>query len=134
MKKVIIISLIAFFMISSCNQSEKVDLSDPLNAAREFIDASLKGNYTKAKKYILSDSTNIMYFDRISSFYKTLNDDEKAGYKNANIIINPTETLSDSVTIINYSNTYKNKPSKLKMIRVNNSWFVDFKFSFHDKQ
>jgi hypothetical protein len=55
---------------------------------------------------------------------------EKEGYKNANIIINSTENVSDSVTIINYSNTYKKEPSKIKLVKKNNEWLVDFKYTF----
>ena len=39
---------------------------------------------------------------------------EKEGYRDANILIDSTQKISDSVTIITYSNTYKNKPGKIK--------------------
>ena len=55
---------------------------------------------------------------------------EKEGYRDANILIDSTQKISDSVTIITYSNTYKNQPSKLKMVKKNNEWLVDFKYSF----
>ena len=115
----------------SCDQSPKTKKnSDPLEAGREFIDASLKGDYEYAKKYLLADSTNIMYFERLQDFYKTKNKEEKEGYKNANIIINSAENTSDSVMIINYSNTFKNQASKIKMVKQNNEWMVDFKYTF----
>ena len=47
------------------------------------------------------------------------------------LLIDSTQQLSDSVTIITYSNTYKNKPSKLKMVKKNNEWLVDFKYTFN---
>ena len=56
--------------------------------------------------------------------------DEKEGYRDANILIDSTQKISDSVTIITYSNTYKNRPEKLKMVKKNNEWLVDFKYSF----
>lgn len=126
-------ALITALLIAGCSQSnhEKKN-SDPLEAGREFIDASLKGNYDYAKQYILPDSINLMYFDRAAEFYKNMNENEKKGYKNADIIIAPAgiEKVSDSVSIINYSNTFKNKPEKLKLVKKNNQWLVDFKYTF----
>lgn len=105
---------------------------DPLTAGRDFIDASLKGDYSEARKYILADSLNLMYFERVSDFYKKMKPAEKEGYKNANILIGSegVENVSDSVTIINYSNTYKNQPSKIKVVKVNGEWMIDFKYTF----
>ena len=130
MHKFLLIPLFLLFFIS-CDQSVKTKKnSDPLEAGREFIDASLTGDYDYAKKYLLADSTNLMYFERFVEFDKKKPATEKEGYKNANIIINSTENISDSVTIINYSNTYKKEPSKIKLVKKNNEWLVDFKYTF----
>ena len=132
MYKIFLIAFISLFFIA-CNQSAKtVKNSDPLDAGREFINASLTGDYDYAKKYLLSDSTNQMYFERFVEFDEKKPAADKDGYKNANIIINSTENISDSVTIINYSNTYKKEPAKLKLIKKSNSWWVDFKYTFLD--
>ncbi len=130
MQKLFFITL-AFLLFTSCNQSAKTKKNtDPLEAGREFIDASLKGDYEYAKKYLLPDSTNMMYFERLQDFNKTKKKEEKEGYKSANIIINSAENVSDSIMIINYSNTFKNKASKIKMVKKNNEWLVDFKYTF----
>ena len=134
MQKLILLSIIALLLVS-CNQSAKTfNNKDPLEAGREFIDASLKGDYDYARKYILEDSMNVMYFDRYKDFNRNNNDKEKEGYKSANIIINSADNISDSVMVINYSNTFKNKPSKIKMVRKNNQWWVDFKYTFEGAQ
>ncbi len=131
MYKIILTSFISLLFFVACNQSAKTKKnSDPLEAGREFIDASLTGDYDYAKKYLLADSTNLMYFERFVEFDKKKPATEKEGYKNANIIINSTENVSDSVTIINYSNTYKKEPSKIKLVKKNNEWLVDFKYTF----
>ncbi len=129
----IILGALIFLFFSACNQSVKtVKNSDPLEAGREFINASLTGDYDYAKKYLLTDSTNLMYFDRFVDFDNKKPATDKEGYKNSNIIINSTENVSDSVTIINYSNTYKKEPSRIKLIKKNNGWLVDFKYTFLD--
>ncbi len=121
------------FFLSACNQEVKtIQNSDPLLAGREFINASLTGDFDYAKKYLLADSTNLMYFERFVEFDNKKPAADKEGYKNSNIIINATEKVSDSVTIINYSNTYKKEPSKIKLIRIDNKWLVDFKYTFSD--
>ncbi len=131
MYKIILTSFISLLFFVACDQSVKTKKNtDPLEAGREFIDASLTGDYDYAKKYLLADSINLMYFERFVEFDKKKPATEKEGYKNANIIINSTENVSDSVTIINYSNTYKKEPSKIKLVKKNNEWLVDFKYTF----
>jgi hypothetical protein len=131
MNKLIIIAFILIAVITSCNHSAEVSKKDPLESGRGFIESSLKGDYDEAQKYVLQDSTNMEYFNGMKDFIGKRSNDEKEGYKNANIIIDSTQQLSDSVTIITYSNTYKNKPSKLKMVKKNNEWLVDFKYTFN---
>ncbi len=115
---------------TACNNSPEVKKTDPLESGRGFIEASLKGDYNEAKKYLLQDSTNIEYFNGLKDFNSKRSKEEKEGYSDANILIDSTEKISDSITIISYSNTYKKKPSKLKMVRKNNEWLVDFKYTF----
>nr|MBA2563789.1 DUF4878 domain-containing protein [Chitinophagaceae bacterium] len=96
----------------------------------EFIDASLKGNYKHAKKYLLSDSMNMEYFNEMVNFNNKLGASDKEGYKSANIIIDSIQNISDTITVINYSNTYKKTAEKLKLVQVNKEWLVDFKYTF----
>jgi len=52
-------------------------------------------------------------------------------YRNADIIINEISTVSDSVSIVNYSTSFlRNKSNKLKMVKVNGQWLVDLKYTF----
>ena len=122
--------LTAMISFAACNNSPEIRKTDPLESGRGFIEASLKGDYDEAKKYLLQDSTNIEYFNGLKDFNSKRSKEEKEGYKDANILIDSTQKISDSVTIISYSNTYKKKPSKLKMVRQNNEWLVDFKYTF----
>ncbi|HEY5408014.1 MAG TPA: hypothetical protein VIJ92_13050 [Ginsengibacter sp.] len=131
MNKIIIGTLGIIITITACNHSPEISKKDPLESGRGFIESSLKGDYDEAKNYLLQDSTNMQYFEGLEDFNSNRSDIEKEGYKNANIIIDSTQQLSDSVTIITYSNTYKNIPSKLKMVKKNNEWLVDFKYTFN---
>ena len=136
MKKIIRRKIFPFIAVTllftACNDTAEVNKTDPLESGRGLIEASLKGNYVEAKKYILQDSTNLQYFEGMKDFNSKMNSEAREGYREANIIIDSTHQVSDSVTIISYSNTYKNIPSKLKMVKRDNGWLVDFKFSFND--
>lgn len=122
--------LLVIFAIAGCSQPAEVKKTDPLESGRGFIESSLKGDYANARKYILEDSTNIEYFNGLKDFNSKKSNDEKDGYRDSNILIDSIQKVSDSVTIITYSNTYKNKPSKLKMVKKNKEWLVDFKYTF----
>lgn len=124
-------SVVFVFIMTACKQSAEVSKRDPLESGRGFIESTLKGDYDEAEKYLFKDSTNMEYFNGLKDFNSKRSNEEKDGYKEANILIDSTQQVSDSIAIITYSNTYKNRPSKLKMIKKNNEWLVDFKYTFN---
>ena len=85
-----------------------------------------------AKNYLLEDSTNLEYFEGLKNFNSKMSREDRHGYADANIIIDSSITPSDSVDFIYYTNTFKNKPSKIKMVKKNKDWLVDFKYTFRD--
>lgn len=132
MKRHLIILSIATLIATSCSDNENVDRSDPLISGRGFIEASLKGDYKVAEKYLLKDSTNMEYFQGLKNFNMKLDAETRQNYRNANIIIDSSIAKSDSVDIIYYSNSFKNMPSKIKLVKQNKDWLVDFKYTFTD--
>jgi hypothetical protein len=132
MKRLKTCLLLIVTAITACQHSSEINKKDPLESGRGFIESSLKGDYAEAQKYLLQDSTNMQYLNGLKEFNSKRSDEEREGYKNANILIDSTQQLSDSVTIIIYSNTYKNQPSKIKLVKKNNEWLVDFKYTFTD--
>ncbi|MEO7961920.1 MAG: hypothetical protein ABIR19_10255 [Ginsengibacter sp.] len=124
-----VVSIMLLF-VYGCNTSPEIKKTDPLESGRGFIEASLKGNYDDAEKYLLRDSTNIDYFEGMKEFNSKQSDKEKQSYRDANIIIDSIEKINDSASVINYYNTYKMKPSRLKMVKRNSEWLVDFKYTF----
>jgi len=132
MKNVLILLAVVTIIVSACNNSGTVDKSDPLISGRGFIEASLKGDYIKAADYLQKDSTNMEYFEGLKHFNSKMSREDRHGYSEANIIIDSSISKSDSVDIIYYTNTYRNQPTKLKMVKHNNEWLVDFKYTFGD--
>jgi hypothetical protein len=72
------------------------------------------------------------YFQGLKDFNSKLDAETRRGYSDANIIVDSSISKSDSVDIIYYTNSFKNKPSKIKLVEKNNEWLVDFKYTFTD--
>ena len=52
-------------------------------------------------------------------------------YKEADIIVNEIKQTNDSVTLVNFSNTFKKATkNEVKVVRVNGKWKVDLKHTF----
>jgi hypothetical protein len=138
MKKLIQLTPLLILFLASCNDSTKEDDIKPENgmdAAGKFIRAALDGDYRKAKTLLVNDSTNqqIIYLYEWSYNNRMTPEDKKA-YKKASIrFLKETHKLNDSVTIIHYSNSYKDKADSLKVIKANGQWLIDLNFTFQPK-
>jgi hypothetical protein len=138
MKKLTKLMPLLILLLSACKDSTKEDEIKPANgmeAASKFLRAALDGDYKKARTYLVSDSTNNQMIDIYEKDYNNnLPPEDKKAYKSASIrFLKETHELNDSTTIIHYSNSYKNKPDSLKIIRINGQWFVDLNFTFQPK-
>jgi hypothetical protein len=115
----------------SCNQPEGFkEAEDPLDAGREFVRAVLDGNYEKAVLYIDDNQEDKDLFERYKQYMNNQPKKEKLQLKSSSIIINKVENLSDTVSIVNFSNSYSMKPTELKIVQKNKKWLVDFSFTF----
>lgn len=114
----------------ACTQNRQRP-DDALETAREFIRSSLDGDYKWANELMLKDSVNMIELGIIEKKYKSeMNAGDKEGYKKSSIIVHSVENASDSVVIVNYSNTYKNKQLPLKIIKKDGKWQVDLNYTF----
>ncbi len=133
MKKILILSSFLFFYAASCkNEDQKEAVSEnDVDAARNFIQAALVGDYDKAKKFMLQDSINLDRMNMIQG--AKLLPEEKKGLASASINIHNVERRNDSTTIIIYSNSYKKNWDTLRTLRTQGQWLVDFNYLFeHD--
>jgi len=127
-----------FFFAAACNnQDKKAEESkseNDIDAARNFIRAALDGKFNEAKTFLLSDSSNIQYFDANERNYQRINQDEKRSYREATINIHNVTPVNDSMTIVIYSNSFKNDHDTLRVLKKKNQWLVDLKYLFeHDR-
>ncbi|MDP9230257.1 MAG: hypothetical protein M3O67_06265 [Bacteroidota bacterium] len=135
--KIISVSLLLLFFTACNNEDQKTSTQkseNDIDAARNFIESALKGDYTKARTFIVSDSINLQYIDAFERNYKErMNPDDKRGYREASINIHAVRPLNDSTTIVSYSNSFKKVDDSLMVVRIHNQWLVDLKYSFYQK-
>ncbi|HEY2721195.1 MAG TPA: hypothetical protein VGI82_05700 [Chitinophagaceae bacterium] len=134
MKTIAIVSIFTSLLLFACNQSDKnanEGKSDSdLDAARNFLDAALKGDFKTAVTYMLQDSANLSYLSMSERIYKGARSGEKDSLRTASLRFYETKQVNDSTTITLFSNSYKNKKNNLKLIRKNGQWLVDLKYLF----
>ena len=121
------------FFTGACNNTEKINQSEnDIDAARNFIRASLDGKFDEARKYLLSDSANNQFLDVHERNYKErMSLEDKSGYRMASINVHELRTVNDSTSLVFYSNSYFKKDTHhLKVVKVDNQWLVDFKSYF----
>jgi len=128
----ILFFLSAVIIFSSCNEEKKDRPNTAIETGRAFIKASLNGDFSTSETLILLDSTNSSLFSAYKEFYNKLSADKKQHYRQSSYEINKLDEINDSVTIINYSNDYMNKPMDIKIVRVKNIWFIDFKYTYSE--
>lgn len=122
---------LAIATLFACNNSRGLrKAEDAQDAGREFIRASLDGDYEKAKFYMLKDEDNLMILDGWKKGYAAYSKDEVKKFKDADIRPANIQALNDSITIYTYSNTYTKDTTTLKIVRINKEWLVDLKQTF----
>ena len=130
MKLTFLLSLVFCLAISSCNNEKKSTNTD-IEVARVFIKDILESNFKDAETFVLKEETNQQFFELFKKEFESKSKSELESFKNADIIINEISPINDSVSIINYSNSFKkDKSNKLKMVRINGQWMVDLKYTF----
>src|ERR1700754_1918767 len=77
--------LLIVFMTIGCGSGNYEKATDAQDAGREFIRASLDGDYKKAEFYLLKDDDNMRLFEKNRSDYQHLSADAKRSYREANI-------------------------------------------------
>lgn len=102
-----------------------------LDAGREFIDACLKGDFTKAQFYMLPDSINSNRLQIIEAEYRLKDRDNRSQYREASINISGVEEVTENEVIVQYQNSYDKIGKKVKVVKQDNAWLVDFKYTFN---
>lgn len=104
-----------------------------MDAARNFLEAALKGDYKNASGYMFQDSTNQGYLTVTERSYQRLDPEEKSKLRSASLRFFDTRQINDSTTVTIFANSYKNDKDTLRILKINGRWLVDLKYLFaHD--
>ena len=128
-----------FFPIAigtACNSNKDSAKSEnDIDAARNFIRSALDGKFDEARSYLLADSVNTNWMDVAERSYQKADADTKNGYRSSSIHIhNVIYPIKDSVTVVIYSNSFKNDHDTLRVIKEKGQWLVDLKYLYeHDE-
>ncbi len=120
---------------TACKHKDKVAKSEnDIDAARNFIQAALKGDFNKARTYLLTDSINVNWMDIAERSYMKADPETQYGYRNASIHIHDVSyPVKDSVTVVVYSNSLMNNHDTLKVVKQKGQWLIDLKYLYqHD--
>ena len=118
-------------VVLSCNSKTKKEPVTDTEVATTFVRDLLDNDFKEAEKYLLKDDINMQIFERFKKQYSGKDKAILEKYKQADIIVNETSYVTDSVYIFNYSNSYsRTDKTILKLVRINNKWLVDLKYTF----
>jgi len=130
MKLKLLTAIFLVLLLGSCNNNRTNPTTD-IDVARTFIKDILENDFKDAKRFVLDEEMNNQYFELSKKNFEHKTKEELKEYKDADIIVNELTSVNDSVTIINYSNSYKKESKgKVKVVRVNGQWLVDLKYTF----
>ncbi len=123
-------------LFSSCKENrstEKVVTENALDAAHEFLSALFKADKEKAMQYMIDDAENYAHLTTQIKQLDKKNLEDREGYGSASIIFDngAVDEISPTETIIQYKNSYDRVAHKLKLVKVNEGWLVDFKYTFN---
>src|ERR1700748_1676047 len=115
-------------LLAACGDSHSFKKAeDAQDAGREFIRASLDGDYEKAQFYLYPDSTNRLLMQKWKKDYDMLDADTKRQYKEASILPIRITPQNDSITTYVFSNSFKKDTTTIKVVRIKGEWLVDLK-------
>ena len=98
------------------------------DAGREFIRASLDGDYQKARFYLLQDTTNALLIEKQQRNYEQLNNQEKRARRESSIQPLSIQPVNDSSTTYRYINSYNPRDTTtITIVKQNGDWLVDLK-------
>ena len=133
MKPIIFCLCFAFFV--SCHAGKTFNKAeDAQDAGRQFIRASLDGDYEKARFYLLSDSVNLLLISKWEQGFEQMDRETRQQYRDASILPINIRTVNDSVTTYTFSNSFRKDTTTLRIVHLKGDWLVDLKEILNDKR
>lgn len=125
--KNIFVKILFVFGAFSCNSGNEFPAAEnALDAAREYIDGTLKGEFKRSNAYLLQTESNKKHLEERKENYYQFNDVQRQDYRGANIIIEKEQSVSSDRSVIYYQNSFDKKKDSIVVVNTQGDWKVTF--------
>lgn len=116
---------------AGCSNKKELPNTD-IEVAKTFVKYVLENDFKVASALVAKDAANDIFLKQLEkSQQEKWSKEEAEQYKNADVIIYEVSNVNDSISIINYANSYRvQEKSKVKVVKINGQWMVDLKYTF----
>ena len=115
------------FFFLACGNKTYQPAEDALDAAREFKDGCLKGNFDKATFYLTASKENENKLNKMQeSFYNQTSTEIKQSQE-ASIIIKSSKEINATTSQVILSNSFTKIQDTIYVSMQNKTWKVDFR-------
>lgn len=114
-----------FLLLFSCSDNEFPKAENALDAAREFLDGTLKGNFRKSAAYLPQDDKHKDALESIKQKYYSYNDQQRQDYRAASLIILKERPVAENESVIYYKNSFDGTADSIKVRNTQGTWLVD---------
>jgi len=117
----------AAILLMACGgkQQDYRKADDALDAGREYINACLQGDFSKAAYYTVPDEKNNQVIKETEKVYREKDKEGRQQFRTASINISEVKDLTDSSTEIHYNNSFDKQPHTIRVVKRNDTWLVD---------
>ena len=118
-------------LLTACSSPAKnfTPAENGLDAGREFIDACLKGDFSKASFYMVDDEKNKQLLSTVEAAYREKDKEGRQELRLASINIKEVAEPNDSTVMLYHSNSLDTSANQTIIVKRNNIWLVDYKQS-----
>ena len=130
----IIVAFYFLILITACHAGKTFNKAeDAQDAGRQFIRASLDGDYEKARFYLLNDSVNLLLISKWQQGFEKMDRETREQYREASILPIRIRAINDSLTTYTFSNTFRKDTTTVHIVRIKGEWLVDLKEILNQK-
>jgi len=98
---------------------------DALDAGREYLNACMQGDFSKAAYYVLPGQENDQILKYLEKTYREKDKEGRQQLRTASINISEVKDITDSSTEIHFNFSFDKWPHVLLVLKRNNAWLVD---------
>jgi hypothetical protein len=130
MKKLLAGALCLHLFYACSNQDQSPEPEGVHDAARTFLENVLDGKFDEARKLMVLDPENNSWLNDTERKYARMSSEDKRSYREAELTIYDTRKVNDSISVIIYSNSFTNRRDSVKVVRMDQRWLIDLKYTF----